>query len=197
MTAMAIKSLFDEKRKQELKEGLAKGKLDLRRRKPMGQDVDDETTREYIVPPDEAAKPGLPLSFGDPAKMYPPPLRHARLPNPFAPVEPMAEGPMGAPVAKSASPSTHKPEIIPFGILDSVTEALFEAIKANDYFAAQAAINGGALVNCEATRGYDHPITNPEDTVEYSLQKTKPLALARELGRPEIENLLLRHGARM
>jgi hypothetical protein len=74
-----------------------------------------------------------------------------------------------------------------------LNETLFNAIRSNEYSAVQDAIARGADVNAidpsSVLSGRE-----PEATVMFSLET--PLALAKRLGRKDVEDVLRMHGAK-
>jgi len=202
---MSVHSLFDPKRKKEIRQGIANGRLDLRRRRIAERDVSDEAptetfTRSDTTPvedgPDDLLPPSMqpvPATSVDKRAIS----KMVKQPNPFAHMNPKVEGPMGSPSAQSGGGARDIDPAKEFQ--QNVDNALFNAIRAGDFSAAKDAIGRGANVNAlEPSQMFGDGFGDsdaPEATVMFSIEK--PLVLARRLGHKDIEDLLRRHGAKM
>ncbi|MCI0504258.1 hypothetical protein L0Y65_06140 [Candidatus Micrarchaeota archaeon] len=172
---MAVHSLFDLKRKKEIREGLQNGRLDLKRRKFAGRNAGDEAPTAIFSrsarSPDEAGQvPQFPRSMQPvPAGIQSPPLP-----------------------AKSPPKGSYAPDGAVQAQL-SADAALFKAIRFGDLDAAKDAIGLGANVNALLPGdGYNGNVDS-DDTQVFDM--LTPLRLARKIGREDMADLLRKHGA--
>ncbi len=187
-------SLFDKRKRDEVKGALARGDLERVLRKKHEAVPDDEATT-LITRPASPRKQGD-VSDGETTGLFPIPAapRHRTVmqaPVPAAMNPPPIPATAPAPLRKDAY---HHSQVFAVDVSNGpmdLDQALFDAIKEGNMQKAIDAITRGADVHSKYTYAPGH---RAGDTVMF--ERLTPLQYARKKGRQDFVEMLQRYGAR-